>query len=126
MARHRRPQRGIQRQPPPAGAGCIQGSPSVRGLILQDQARAEEPGARLHQAPEQRRGHGKRWIRDDVIRASREPEVAGVGFHDHDSLSESVSEVLGSLRVGLDGDDASAGVYKWIRERAETRTDVEN
>jgi hypothetical protein len=64
----------------------------------------------LQQTPEQRGGHTKRRIGDDVVGPPGQPKRRRVGLHDDDRRAELPPKELGAFTMGLDGDDPGTGL----------------
>lgn len=58
--------------------------------------------------------------------ATRQPEVTGIGLHDHDVRAEPITQLLGAPRMRLYRDDARARCQQRLDERAVAGADVEH
>ncbi|HMK12109.1 MAG TPA: hypothetical protein VK461_11045 [Acidimicrobiales bacterium] len=88
--------------------------------------RGLQVAAALHEARDQRVGDAEGWVGDDVERAPRQPEVGCIGFDDDDVVPEVPAQMCCAPGMELDRDDPSAGLDQRARERAPSRTDVDD
>lgn len=86
----------------------------------------EQAAARLKQTTHQRGGDTERRIGYDVVRAAWQTKGARVSLNDHDRVTEAHAQVLGSLEMRLNGDDASAGGDQLSRECSTTGAHIED
>src|SRR5690242_13967988 len=71
-------------------------------------------------------GHAEGWVRPDVVRATRQAQVRGVGPYDGDVLREATPQRLDAPRMELDRDDPRAGRDERRGQRARAGPDVED
>lgn len=72
-------------------------------------------------------GDRERWVGDDPVRTSREPQVSCIGHHDgHRRGLEAIPEESGASAVQLKGDDTYAGLHQGCSQRTESGTDIEH
>lgn len=86
----------------------------------------EQAAARLKQTTHQRRSDPERRIGYDVVRAARQTKAARVTLNNHDRVTEALAQVLSSLEMRLNCDDASTSSDQGNRECSTTGADVEN
>ena len=77
-----------------------------------------EVAAALHEPRDECVRDAERRVRDDVEVATRETQVGRVGLHHHHVGTELRSQLRGSPRMELDGDDAGTELDERPRERA--------
>jgi hypothetical protein len=85
-----------------------------------------QPGPGLEQPTQERCGQPEGRVGDHVVRLAGEPERAGIGLDHDDRVAESPAQVRGAARMGLDGDDAGAGLEQRPGERAPAGADVQD
>ncbi len=78
----------------------------------------DEVAAALHEPRDERVRDPERRVRDDVEVATGETQVGRVGLHHHHVGAELRSQLRGSPRMELDGDDAGTELDERPRERA--------
>ncbi len=93
---------------------------------MEDEPSREKPAASLEEATQQRGGDAKGWAGDDVIRAAGEAQVPRVRLHHHHGIAEAVAEVACPPRVEFNRNDPRAQSYERSRDRAGSRSDVDN
>lgn len=64
----------------------------------------------MEEPPQQRGGDAEGRVGHHVERPTREPQVGRVGLDHDDGTAEPLTEVLGPLGVGLDGDHPSTDI----------------
>jgi hypothetical protein len=92
--------------------------PSANRPVLENQVRGHEVAPALDEPRDERVRDAERRVRDDVKVATGETQVGSVGLHNHHVGAELRSQLRGSPRMELDGDDAGTELDERPRERA--------
>ena len=92
--------RDVEVSSPSTGAGCVRSRPPDERPFVEDEMRAQQPGARLEEPSEERARDHERWVGDHVVRLAGEAQIGGVGRDDGDTR-EPTAKLLGPVVVSL-------------------------
>jgi hypothetical protein len=92
--------------------------PPANRPVLQHEVRGDEVATALHEPRDERVRDPERRVRDDVEVPAGETQVGRVGLYHHHVRAELRSQLRGSPRMELDGDDAGTELDERPRERA--------
>jgi hypothetical protein len=111
---------------PAPGGRRVRACPPSSGVVLHHQIGTHQTTAWMHEARQQRAGHGERRVGNHPERAAWQPQVVRIGAHHAHLRAEPGAQMRQPLGMQFDGDDVGTGRDQLGGQRSHAGTDVED